>query len=571
MLRFSNLSPTFYSLIIVLFCCSVISCKDTGREGTKKGEALVMVRLSEAVYADEGMLGQRSSSPIDPGAARQTITLNSDYLLQASLIPIGSIASKGQPISAGNPLRAAVVKTPLTPNIRYKLVVFKSNGEYVAERDYVYTQESHTPELLLDGGTAYTFIAYSINSTTALPNLSYRDGTKRTLDEAIVSTAGSELELMYFRKDMTVTGNNPNHLAIILRHRVSEITTTIDAQQTGYNITTLLASLTPHYPTASMNLADGTIVHSGTPEELDLTFSGLPAMVATAAPVLFNTDGSSASLTLGSIDITHIAMSNVKALSGMHVLPGFRYNLKLTIVPNDGYLSHADLPAVRIGGQIWMRHNVGAIAENPEQIPITSEQHGNYHQWGRMVSFGDGTSNIPARSLRIQPPPPNWSGIAFNVKNAWNTGTDTEPEKNTDNDPCPTGYRVPTKIEMKELLTNVLITNTGTWTEGASNYDSGKVFTSKRKSSVTMVFPAQGMYNSGGTTTDGTNAMNAYIFAGLSSRGSNGLYWLSNFRSSNTVSRLSLVRDGNFIVDKVPNNSNTTISYVVRCIAENQP
>ena len=47
---------------------------------------------------------------------------------------------------------------------------------------------------------------------------------------------------------MGVSGDKPNNLDIIFKHKLSQITATIDASETGYNITKVNANFDSHYP-----------------------------------------------------------------------------------------------------------------------------------------------------------------------------------------------------------------------------------------------------------------------------------------------------------------------------------
>ena len=65
------------------------------------------------------------------------------------------------------------------------------------------------------------------------------------------------------------------------------------------------------------------------------------------------------------------------------IIPGTRYILELSFVPNDRYITNfRGYPAVSINGVIFMRHNLGAnISLNPDAPSVNIA--GNYYQRGK--------------------------------------------------------------------------------------------------------------------------------------------------------------------------------------------
>ncbi|MEN5058290.1 hypothetical protein, partial [Sphingobacterium kitahiroshimense] len=201
-----------------------------------------------------------------------------------------------------------------------------------------------------------------------------------------------------------------------------------------------------------------------------------------------------------------MVQTNLTPFTGLNLTPGVKYNLLLKIVPKDGYLTYRGLPAVRINGNIWARHNMGVnISVDPDALPMTSSRHGNYYQWGKILSTGTGTSTTQNG---------NYNNTIPNG-NAWNSGTENSPSKNTANDPCPTGWRVPTKTEMQILLNATTTRSVGSRTERMTNYSGATILTSKRKRDVIMTIPAQG----GMSVDDGP------IPGGVHERGLNFYLW----------------------------------------------
>lgn len=556
----SNKSKTKITAAILLTIFTLFSCRSTDVEGslTPVGQAAVSITIKDAIFEGTGVLGNKASTgnktTTTAPVQQSTVAFNDDFYLLAELTQdMGAATSSVAKASSSQPNKAAADTTLVKPNIRYKIVAYDQNGLYVDEKDYTRGSESTIGAFMLDGGKTYSFIIYSINSTSTLPAVTFANTANKTLATSSVNISGND-DFMYYRKNMTVSGTANNYLDVVLQHKLSQITTTIDASQSGYNVTAVTSHFTPHNSTATINLADASIARTGTVGNSAVTFTSPNALTVTSIPTIINANANNTtSYTINNITIGPLTQSNITPFTNLNITPGVKYNMKLTIIPQDIYLTHQGLPAARINGQIWMRHNVGAdYGQDPDQSPVTSSLHGNYYQWGRITSVGNGISTSVS----------NWNASNNPAATAWNlqNGTTNTPVKGPA-DPCPTGFRVPGNGEMQTLLDNTVATNTtNNWTASNTEFRSAKILTSKRNSAVKVVLPAQGWYSASGNNPP-------YTAIGMALRGSNGYYWTA-YRSNNQNASLNISSSTIGVSTRAANLSNFVISYNIRCIAE---
>ncbi len=482
---------SFGILTGAMLLLAVFSCRsnDSDNKVTAGGTANVSINLQGEAFDDTADLGGQASltqgvSVSTSAVQRKEIPFNNDFTLVAELSPVSNFSGKQAQASLGGSLLAATGPTPLGTGIRYKVVVFRSTGEYVTERNYIRGQESSTAALNLDGGSNYTFIVYSVKSQTDLPDVTYANSSSKTLSTASMSGLANTVDFMYYRKDMQVSGNQTNYLDVILRHRLSQITTTIDASATGYNITAVTANIDSHYPTYNVPLSTGTPAQTGTAGTAAVTFPTLGTQVVVANPVMLNGNTTTGKFTLSTITIGPLTQTvSSTALTGLKITPGIMYNLKFTLSPADVYLDNYNgQKAARINGKVWMLYNLGDNRTDPNTGPFDQS---NFYQFGRNTVVATGSTQTAEIS--------GWN-TTIAADNAWNSGTEAAPVK-TGNDPCPQNYRIPTRTELQSLLDGTTKTEIGTFNDSPTNFSAAKVYTSNRNSSVKLTFPAIGARN----------------------------------------------------------------------------
>ncbi len=536
-----------------------VSCRNSDIENKTLSTSAVAININllkddfEDVADKNIQASDKHISIIDNNFPQTSkVSLSNEFDLVAELKPeISSLKST----AALNPIAAI---TAIQRTIKFRVVVYNASGQY--NSSYIYSISASgavTPDsgvaMKLNGGENYTFVAYSYNTNVApAENLV---GTNISTASVVVSPLQ---DLMYYKVNMTPSGEAgaQNNLDIVLKHKLSSIVLSLDSSLTNYNITNVSGiTIGKTYPTATLNFSTGVLTSSGTAGTVNVSFPANPnTNNLTASSVIVNNstgtnDGSVniSSLTVGPLTGTNLAFNNLTIQTGV------KYILKLSLVPVDVYLDYNGQKAVRINGNVWMRHNLGADTSLDENLnPSVPGLHGNYYEFGRKDPVATGTETSLNSNYSGYPPPAN----------SWNTGTEYVPTK-TITDPCPSGYRLPTQTEYNALLNATLQSNAGSWFASNTNYSAAKVLTSKRNANVKMSFPAQGSF---GVTGNGA----PYVWFWTNRRGDAMLYWTSS--SSNGINIAYLWGDSTtsaYTAQYIDGNqSDRVLSRNVRCIAQ---
>ncbi|MEN5378857.1 FISUMP domain-containing protein [Sphingobacterium kitahiroshimense] len=512
------------------------------------------IKVGHTVFDNEVPIGHKSKfdssgTHADAYAVQSnTVSYNDEFDVVSEFTPIRKEPKQATTSTLGSIGTTAAVEEDMGDGFKYKVAIFDEAGKYINHRNYERNYEGGAAPIILDGGKRYTFVAYSLNNKQTLPEITFSDPANKTLSTATVSVNGTAY-LMYFSKSMIVSGDEENALDITFKHLFSQITTTIDASQTGYNITAISSGISRHMPNASMALADGDITRSGAMNLSYETFSTLGTTIVKSDPTMINAvAGNIAEYRLLSLTVGPMVQTNLTPFTGLNLTPGVKYNLLLKIVPKDGYLVHESQRAVRINGDIWMRHNLGAdYSKDPDALPMTRERHGNYYQWGRL-STGNGTSNMQNSNYRTSYPPNSW----------WNAGTEAVPIKTT-RDLCPDGYRIPTGLETQKLIDATVASSAGSRANSLTNFSGAAVLTSKRISSVKVTIPAQG----------GQSVNTDFDPVGTYERGQDAYFWTTSEVNPHRAKSFYGYSDGRAVLFTPISGDYTKYrSHPIRCIAE---
>jgi len=184
----------------------------------------------------------------------------------------------------------------------------------------------------------------------------------------------------------------------------------------------------------------------------------------------------------------------------------------------------------------FMCHNLGAA--NPSADPFTPswEINGGYWQWGRKEMAAPGPSG-PGENQANPGSIAGWNSSA--PDGSWSDAVKTV------NDPCPAGFRVPTRDQWQGVINNNAVSNVGSsWTISNTNYTTGKRF------GDLLFLPAAGYRSSGDST--------------LGRRGSNGYYWSSSEVGSNSAWSLYFDSGGAYTISYFYR----TNGFSLRCVSE---
>lgn len=457
-----------------------------------------------------------------------------------------------------NSAKAEIVRNPIQRQIVFRMVIYDAGGNYVIDKNYNIAASgavsaSNGQDLTLPSGR-YSFIAYSYNTNTA-PNEPLQTSTINS--SLAINPAITPQFMMYNSGLITVSPTETTNLNIVFKYKFSPVRVIVDASRTnGYLITNIgNTTLSSTRSGAQINLASQQVTFSGNTATTTITFptSELNKDVATSDLFWMATNQANGALTVNSLTIGPLSRTTALTLNNVEVRPGFGYFLRLRILPTDRFETIGGQDAALIGGRYWMRRNLGAPTNvNPDNPPSGNFQSlfGNYYQWGRTGIRATPTTGSTAADNTL------WTTRAGN--GAWNSGSLNSPTK-TGNDPCPTGWRVPTRVEFQELInstTQLQADNNGTnWAASNTKYTSAKVFRSRRDRNVMLTLPAAGNYVPENRS--------------LASRGNAGAYWTSTEdpnSASNAFRMLITQADGAASIGVGTNNRNFAVS--IRCVQQ---
>ncbi len=179
----------------------------------------------------------------------------------------------------------------------------------------------------------------------------------------------------------------------------------------------------------------------------------------------------------------------------------------------------------------FLCHNLGAANTSADPFTPGWEINGGYWQWGRKDEAAAGPTATDPKAGAV---------IGWNMTNAPD-GSWADGSKMPD-DPCPTGFRVPTEAQWNGVIANNTKTNVGNFSSSATNYSAGVKFGDQ------LMLPAAGRRLTNGQ---------------LYERGGGGIYWSSKGGGSNTARYLYFSNSNAFMGGLERNHG-----LSVRCVEE---
>ncbi|MCL1665414.1 hypothetical protein M2T78_14185 [Elizabethkingia ursingii] len=519
-------SRYYYGATLLFLILLISSCRSQNSESSEYitdsraniGDASVVVNLlgSEFVDLDDNnpqASANKQLKKTEPAETYYTLTSPST-LLAAEVSVENSVPLK---TSAGiNPV-AVTQGPPLDIGHKFRLIAYRaSDNGFVDYKDFTVGTPSTNGGLRLPKDVIYRMVVYSYG-TNSLPGLTGSEMSSFNAATHSYSSNGQNGFLYFEQPFRPVEGDNTIP-AVILRHKIAQVTTKINssALSGSNNITAVSpATLIGHNRIAVFNLSNASVQNRSAPVNVTTTFgSQNPSTEWTSNPVFINAASTSptnkiisfsANVTIGGVT------KPITVTNGFTIKPGFLTTYKI------------NLKEVTCGALVngifreFECYNLGAT-QNGKPFTPSADIHGGKYQWN-----GTAMSQIKDQnSLNLSP-----SGAGFGTSNIG------------DNDylkiPCSSGYRLPTSGEWTSFgNSNTFIANTGSGT-----YDRGAIVSYNGKTTLFLPFAGSRLYGYEMSGQQGSK-----VFLNNLSRGSAGTYWSAtgsaNVSSTNNSHALSL-------------------------------
>ena len=326
--KMARLKSMFFIAILLL---SFQSCKKSDSDSVSGELTTVKVKLSVGSPEEERIAygSNKSTTKVKESNVQLSNVQISDNMSMEVMVIRDVEPSAIRGTSGSNNAAKAATQTvtnTLTPGVKYRIMVYDNGGAHKGNYDYIYGSEPTTGGIQSNAGETYTFVVYSVNSTSDLPDAS----NQGSLSTASLSNISSDL--MFFKKTLTLN-HGDNNLNAILVHKFSQITTTIemDDSMTGSIEAISNTRFSPTKASGSLKFSDESLSFPNANGQTNVTFPAItPGLrTITSNPTfLISKSVTDAIFTFGSITLdaetkTGIEVKNVK------ITPGHKYNLVL--------------------------------------------------------------------------------------------------------------------------------------------------------------------------------------------------------------------------------------------------
>lgn len=301
------------TLCLIQFLLFIFSCRTSENESID-GQAIIKINIEGSDFESSNFNINKLASVRSIKENNFEIPLNNKYSYAAKLITENSSPKTRS-------------SSTLTKGVKYRVVIFTEspNNTFVSQKVYTIGQSKPDDgeDLLLEGGKTYLFAIYSYNSTTAPPAVDPRNTS--TL-EGIPANS----DLMYYSIEKTVSGNKPNYLNVVFKHKFSRLDINITAP-TNRKITSIAAELGPSRDNNKINLKTGSIGYGNIFKSEPVIFSGLNTSNVSGYVIVANSDTDIAHLDFSSVGLDG-ETQNDKTIGNLKITPGTRYTLDVAII-----------------------------------------------------------------------------------------------------------------------------------------------------------------------------------------------------------------------------------------------
>ncbi|OPC06131.1 hypothetical protein BAS09_00620 [Elizabethkingia ursingii] len=334
-----NINTRKYNILFITLCIWVTSCRGTDNAITDEnnnngGPFNVIVNLKGAEI-EEGSIAKTAAIEGSKANATgiQQFVVPFDGISNATVTLIPERPVSGAQASI-NPVAGTPSITELGNNIKYNVAVYRTDGSFVDEKTFTYKTNNTNDQqgFMLNGGQTYTFVAYSVNSTSIVPSVV---NTPRTL--ATDKLSGVNGDLMYFKQNMMVSGNGNNYISVVLKHKFTKITTIIDATGVGNVSLVNNARISPVGTSADIKLSDGSLTYNGlgaSAQVLNFKTIGSQKVTSDTNLLISNNDKNAnpARLDIGTLIVGGTPQDNF-SITDVNITPGNQYNLVVKLGP----------------------------------------------------------------------------------------------------------------------------------------------------------------------------------------------------------------------------------------------